>query len=208
MRPEPIRRRLLAVALAATLWACGETGTERPEAPPAIPRGYAARIEIQQGGRLYGFGPFVGYYFRPAEPPDTDELRFLVFNERGFYTEEMPVNARLFEGTAVLMELPQVGDLPAGAERITPVFFADAPEGWKRTRPQPKEEYRHFHSCYDARGAVRLGYWLRHVASAEFTYDMGGRVDARSPLHHRVRPGVDRGFPEIIEFDRGPSPDE
>lgn len=87
---------------------------------------------------------------------------------------------------------------------MEPVFFGEAPEEWKRTRPQPEAEYLHFHSCHDAGGAVRIGYWLRHRAVADFTYDMGGKVREGSPLYHRVVKGVDRDFARIVEFDRGP----
>jgi hypothetical protein len=62
----------------------------------------------------------------------------------------------------------------------------------------------HFHSCYNGIGPVLIGYWLRHTAAADFTYDMGGRVAENSPLYHRVQKGVDRDFAKIIEFDKGP----
>ena len=62
----------------------------------------------------------------------------------------------------------------------------------------------HFHSCYNSQGPVLTGYWLRHEARAEFTYDMGGRVGPDSPLYHKVNSGVDKAFGRIIEFDRGP----
>ena len=52
------------------------------------------------------------------------------------------------------------------------------------------------------------GYWIRHVAVSDFTYDMGGRVGKESPLYHRVRKGPDRDFARIIEFDRGPEKDD
>jgi hypothetical protein len=55
------------------------------------------------------------------------------------------------------------------------------------------------------RRVVLTGYWIRHVAVSEFTYDMGGRVGKKSPLYHRVRKGPDREFARIIEFDRGPA---
>ena len=55
---------------------------------------------------------------------------------------------------------------------------------------------------------VLTGYWLRHVAVSEFTYDMGGRVGKESPLYHRVRKGPDRDFAGIVEFDRGPEKDD
>jgi hypothetical protein len=91
-----------------------------------------------------------------------------------------------------------------GQNRINPVSFEQAPPQWLQSRPQPADVYLHFHSCYDARGAVRQGYWLRHVGVAEFTYDMGGRVSIDSILYHRVKKGEDRDFARLIEFDRGP----
>jgi hypothetical protein len=33
---------------------------------------------------------------------------------------------------------------------------------------------------------------------------MGGRVGADSPLYHAVRPGIDKQFATIMEFDAGP----
>lgn len=81
---------------------------------------------------------------------------------------------------------------------------AHSPSPWIDSRPEPRDEFLHFHSCYDARGPVLTGYWLRHEAVSEFTYDMGGRVDRESPLYHEVRPGTDKDFARIIEFDSGP----
>jgi hypothetical protein len=172
-----------------------------------IPRGYVSRLEVVHEGRRYRFGPFVGYYFRPQNPDDLEDLHFVVFNQDRFYTLDLPADARLFEGRAVFATLPDVGRTLPGAEaeqRIHPVFSGQIPQQWLKTRPSPAEEYLHFHSCYDARGAVRYGYWLRHVATAGFTYDMGGRVGTDSPLYHEVKAGVDRDFARIVEFDRGP----
>jgi hypothetical protein len=172
-----------------------------------VPRGYMSRVEVVHEGRRYRFGPFVGYYFYPVDPQDLLHLNFVVYNEDAFYTLERPVNAKLFEGRAVFTTLPDVGrTLPSAdaQDRINPVFFEETPQQWLQSRPRPQGEYRHFHSCYDARGAVRHGYWLRHVGLAEFTYDMGGRVTADSPLYHRVKNGVDLDFAPIVEFDRGP----
>jgi len=194
------------LGLALVLAGCGVSEPDRREVRLQIPRGYVDRLEIIRDGRRYRFGPFVGYYFRPEAPESLARLRFVVFNERSFYTRDQPVNARLYEGDAVLSALPDTGfQIPAGEDRIQPVFFEEAPNLWLESRPQPREEYLHFHSCYDAVGAARLGYWLRHVAAAAFTYDMGGRVKKGSPLHHSVRPGVDRDFARIVEFDRGPA---
>lgn len=172
-----------------------------------IPRGYVSTLEIDIDGRLCRFGAFVGYYFRPDHPGNLASLSFLCFNERQFYTKDQPANALLFRGDAQQVTLPDTGVLPPSrAERMQPVFFRDAPQAWLATRPEPKDEFVHFHSCYDGTGAVRHGYWLRHEAVVVFTYDMGGRVGPGSPLYHRVRPGVDKGFAQIVEFDRGPSP--
>jgi hypothetical protein len=170
-----------------------------------VPRGYLPTLIVRHGGRLCRFGPFVGYYFRPARPGDLSEVRFVCFNERGFYASDMPRNARLYTGVARLGELEPIPSArPDGNARIRPVFFADAPEAWTASRPEPKEEYLHFHSLHDASGACWAGYWLRHEAVASFTYDMGGRVGPDSPLYHRTAPGPDRRFARIIEFDFGP----
>lgn len=173
--------------------------------PLAVPRGYVARLELAFEGHRYGFGPFVGYYFRPDDPADLGRLRFVCFNERGFYASDAPVNALLYEGEAVLARLPEADfPLPSDGDRIEPVFFPDAPAAWLATRPEPRDEFLHFHSAHDASGPARVGYWLRHVAARAFTYDMGGRVGPGSPLYHRVSPGPDLLFPAIVEFDRGP----
>lgn len=173
---------------------------------PDVPRGYVSRLEIRLDGKVAAFGPFVGYYFQPEDPSDLGRLRFVCFNERQFYTKDLPENALLFNGEARLTVLPDTGFGVPSTERISPVFFSDAPEAWIDTRPEPSDEWLHFHSCHDAGGALLTGYWLRHVGTAEFTYDMGGRVGAESPLYHRVTKGPDRRFARIVEFDRGPSP--
>ncbi len=179
----------------------------QPQLALDLPRGYLSRLELLHQGRRYHFGPFVGYYFRPLDPRDLTRLQLLVFNENSFYTRDLPANTKLFEGEARLASLPDTGrDLPRREDptRIHPVFFEEAPRAWLESRPAPQAQFRHFHSCYDARGAVRHGYWLRHTGSAAFTYDMGGRVAAGSPLFHRVSQGPDNDFAQIIEFDRGP----
>lgn len=174
----------------------------------AVPHGYMARLEQVHDGQLIGFGPFVGYYFRPVKVDDLGRLRFVCFNENRFYSSDMPEGAKLYEGTAVRVTLPQADVAIPTPERINPIYFEAAPEAWRRTRPDPRELFVHFHSCYNARGAVQTGYWLSHVAVADFTYDMGGRVAEASPLYHRVRKGADRDFARIIEFDRGPPKDD
>ncbi len=170
-----------------------------------VPRGYVDRLWFQADGVRTGFGPFKGYYFKPISPDNLGELRFRCYNEDQFYTRDLPANTLLYEGTAIRASLPPEGEIPAGDARIRPVFFADAPKSWKQSRPAPKDDFLHFHSGYSGAGAVRTGYWLRHVAVESFTYDMGGRVNESSPLHHRVQPGVDREFACILEFDRGPN---
>jgi hypothetical protein len=170
-----------------------------------VPRGYMSTLTIEVKGTLVRFGPFVGYYFRPLDPQDLSRLSFVCFNERDFYTSDVPTNAQLYQGEAVLVTLPETeAGLPSGDGRIQPLFFPDAPPQWLDSRPSPQDQFVHFHSCHNARGPVRQGYWLRHVAVADFTYDMGGRVGPDSALYHRVRKGVDREFARIIEFDRGP----
>ena len=171
---------------------------------PDVPRGYVSTLEIEMNGRILGFGPFVGYYFKPESPGDLNRLTFLCFNERSFYTQDLPNNVKLFVGNGVLTRLENSEYEIPDTDRINPVFFSDASPSWLRTRPEPKDEFVHFHSCYDAQGPVLEGYWLRHEGVAKFTYDMGGRVGPESPLYHKVKPGIDKDFARIIEFDRGP----
>jgi hypothetical protein len=193
----------VSVILSASVVGCS---THDSKVPLRIPRGYVSTLEVEINGRLCRFGPFVGYYFRPVDPADLTRLKFVCFNERLFYTNEQPANAMLFRGDGQQVTLPETGPMTPSAEaRMQPVFFRDAPQAWLETRPAPKDEFVHFHSCYDALGAVRHGYWLRHDAVAAFTYDMGGRVGPGSPLYHKVEPGVDKGFARIVEFDRGPA---
>jgi hypothetical protein len=197
------RARLLPVVLLLLLSGC--RGEEVPAAVPAVPRGYVATLEVTIDGQVYGFGPFVGYYFRPVDPADLSRVAFVCFNERRFYTLDLPENSLLFEGEGVLVRLPDKGaPLPATGGRIRPVPFSQAPAEWTATRPDPQDEYVHFHSLYNAAGPAHYGYWLQHRAIASFLYDMGGRVGPEGPLYHRVTPGVDRDFAHLIEFDRGP----
>jgi hypothetical protein len=199
-------RRCLVPILCLALIACQpdpEQGEPRAE-PPRVPRGYVQRLQIDIDDRVLSFGPFVGYYFKPISGNDLRRLDFICFNEQSFYTRDLPSNARLFAGQAVLRRLPRTDTpVPANGNRIVPVFFPQAPAVWLDTRPEPQDEYRHFHSAYDDRGAVRYGYWLRHVAQAAFVYDMGGRVSDGSPLYHKVQPGIDKKFACIVEFDHG-----
>jgi hypothetical protein len=201
--PSKIVLPFLALSVFLAMAGCRPRADSKVELN--VPRGYMARLEIKLNGRLYGFGPFVGYYFRPEDPDDLSRLGFVCFNERGFYTKEKPVNDLLFKGQARLVRLPENGvRIPSDEMRIHPVFFSEAPPQWLESRPEPRDEFVHFHSCYDARGHAPIGYWLRHVAEKDFLYDMGGRVGPGSPLYHRVRKGVDRDFARIIEFDDGP----
>lgn len=172
-----------------------------------VPKGYLPVIEIEVNDRILTFGPFVGYYFKPLKSGSFSDIAFVCFNERSFYTRDMPENSLLFKGDAVLTTLPETNDSKfslTGSRRIYPVFFKTAPLEWLNTRPRPMDAYVHFHSCHDVRGPVLTGYWIRHRAVAAFTYDMGGRVGKDSSLYHRVKPGMDTDFARIIEFDRGP----
>jgi hypothetical protein len=170
-----------------------------------IPRGYYSQLELSHQGQRLSFGPFVGYYFKPQTGADMTRLDVLCLNERGFYTDQLPENAVLFHGEAVLATLPGLEMIPHGKQRITPVFFDEAPAAWREQRPKPQEQFVHFHSAYDSNGPVRTGYWLRHDAVTEFTYNMGGRLSKDSPLYHQARPGEGERFPRIIEFDAGPA---
>lgn len=173
--------------------------------PLSIPGGAASRLQVKLDGQLYGFGPFVGYYFRPLDAAKLDVLEFWCFNERGFYSTDAPVNALLYTGIAKLSKLaPGAGGIPRGDERIIPVFFDDAPDPWLDGRPEPKTRFVHFHSLYNTGGAVFYGYWLAHRAERAFTYDMGGRVGPASVLYHLVEAGDDLAFAHLIEFDKGP----
>jgi hypothetical protein len=196
---------LLTVASVVAMSGCrSDQGIDGSGGVVAVPHGYMARLEQVHDGRMIGFGPFVGYYFRPDDPRDLRRLQFICFNENRFYSSDMPDGAKLFEGTAVRTSLPEADIAIPTQERINPVFFPEAPEAWRNTRPEPQDVFVHFHSGYNGVGPVRTGYWLRHVAVADFTYDMGGRVGKESPLYHRVHKGPDRDFARIVEFDRGP----
>ncbi|MGD9948854.1 MAG: hypothetical protein AB7U29_10290 [Desulfobulbus sp.] len=61
---------LLTCACATVLPGCrsdkSEVGSKgSPDGIVAIPHGYMARLEQVHDGLMIGFGPFVGYYFRP-----------------------------------------------------------------------------------------------------------------------------------------------
>jgi hypothetical protein len=197
---------LWAAVLLSAAGGCRRRVPPSPPRPPlAVPHGFVSTLQVVRDEHLYRFGPFVGYYFRPTDLGDFRHVEFVCFNERGFYASDAPVNAKLFSGRGVLAELqPIEGAIPEQGARIRPVFFDDAPRMWLDTRPEPQDEFLHFHSMYDAAGPALFGYWMSHRAEMEFTYDMGGRVDQTSPLWHRTQPGPDRKFPRIIEFDSGP----
>jgi hypothetical protein len=198
--------RLLNAALCAGLVFLSACGQDRTSADALrVPRGFLRTLRIETTAGIVSFGPFVGYYFAPESGSDLSRLRFVCFNERAHYTRDLPENALLFEGQARYTVLPDADfDIPAAAGRIIPLFFGEAPAAWRESRPEPRDEFLHFHSCHDNAGFVRAGFWLRHVGAAAFTYDMGGRVSPPSPLYHRVAPGPDKRFARIIEFDRGP----
>lgn len=203
MRVIPRLLRAAAGVVLALISACSSSEGGRLE----LPAGVLSRLEFQHEGALVGFGPFVGYYFRPIAPPDITRLEFWCYNERKFYSSTSPENALLFTGEARLAVLPSAhGDLVlSSSERIVPVFFDQAPPPWLETRPDPKNEFIHFHSGYNRMGPLTVGYWLRHVGQKTFRYDMGGRVERESPLYHEVSPGLDAAFPRIVEFDHGPT---
>lgn len=204
MSGAQFRRALLPVlfASACCLGAC--RGDQRPAHELRVPRGYMSTLRVETSDGILSFGPFVGYYFAPETPSDLTRLRMVCFNERSFYTRDLPVNARLFVGEARFAVLPDADFTISTADRINPVFFSEAPPVWPASRPHPQDEFVHFHSCYNDSGFSAAGYWIRHVGVAEFTYDMGGRVSPPSPLFHLVEPGPDKEFARIIEFDRGP----
>jgi hypothetical protein len=191
------------LVVVAVLAGCAEPEAAPPPSPE-VPRGFSQTLQVQRDGQLYRFGPFVGYYFRPVDRESLSRLQFICFNEDKFYSSDMPAGARLFVGEAVLRQIEPLEEaIPKEGGRIRPVFFNEAPSVWLGNRPEPQNEFVHFHSTYNAAGRAFLGYWLRHRAVAAFTYDMGGRVDESSPLWHRVREGPDLKFPRIIEFDFG-----
>jgi hypothetical protein len=177
-----------------------------PVAASAVetPRGYYSQLEFIHQGQQLSFGPFVGYYFRPDNGDDLRRLDFRCYNERQFYTDQLPADALLFEGKAVLSSLPRVRALPRSNARIEPVFFDQAPLEWLQSRPAPREQFVHFHSAYDTSGPSYSGYWLRHQPVSSFIYNMGGRVDESSPLYHHAEPDAPQRFPHIVEFDAGP----
>lgn len=138
------------------------------------PRGYYTQLEFLYQAQRLSFGPFVGYYFRPENGDDLTRLKFRCYNERQFYTDQLPADTLLFEGEAMLSSLPRVRALPRTDTRIEPVFFAEAPPEWIQARPAPQDHFVHFHSAYDATGPSYTGYWLRHQPVRSFTYNMGG----------------------------------
>ncbi|MFO8047525.1 MAG: hypothetical protein R6U29_00695, partial [Desulfosudaceae bacterium] len=84
-------------ALLLSAWFCLIAAGCGPKEETAVglevPRGYLAVLEIEQDGRRRGFGPFEGYYFKPDKTTDLTRLKFVCFNERSFYTRDLPENA-------------------------------------------------------------------------------------------------------------------
>ncbi|WP_027371630.1 hypothetical protein [Desulfovermiculus halophilus] len=199
-------RQLTIFCLTACIWMMlGPQGAVLAESPGEIPRGAMQRLIVEHQGRVYEFGPFVGYYFWPQDCTDLSRLNFACRNERQFYTRDLPEDTLLFTGQARFACLP--GDapyVPKQGRRMRPVFPGDIPASWLATRPEPRDEFVHFHSAYNAQGPAACGFWLRHTAKESFTYDMGGRVGSDSVLYHQVQPGVNKDFPLLVEFDRGP----
>lgn len=189
---------MVIVLTSSYITACSDS------ADSEVPRGYYSQLELTTDGKQLTFGPFVGYYFKPVEGDHLDHLEFICYNERGFYTDELPVNALLFRGEAKRTNLPGNISIPKASQRINPIFFDKAPQEWLATRPQPPSDYLHFHSTYSAQGASHTGYWLRHEPVTTFTYNMGGRISESSPLYHRAETGNSLNFPRILEFDYGP----
>jgi len=90
-----------------------------------------AHVEVQVDDLLLGFGPFVGYYFKPVDNGNTLRLSFRCYNEQQFYTEDLPADALLYTGTAVFTELPAQKQQPLrGQGRIEPLFFPEALAAW------------------------------------------------------------------------------
>lgn len=199
---------ILRVMVGLMFWVCWtflSPAMATAEEDGQIPRGAMQRLIVEHQGRVYEFGPFVGYSFWPDDPTNLASLNFACRNERRFYTLDLPANTLLFTGQAVFGCLPaDTPYMPEKGRRMRPVFPEEIPEEWLAQRPEPKEEFSHFHSCYNSQGPVVCGYWLRHVAKEAFTYDMGGRVGPDSVLYHQVQPGVDKDFPLLVEFDQGP----
>lgn len=181
--------------------------TAATESRLATPRGYYRQLEFIYHGQQLSFGPFVGYFFKPQNGDDLTRLDVLCYNERQFYTDQLPTDSLLFKGEALLATLARVRAIPPATQRITPIFFDQAPPQWLQSRPAPQEQFLHFHSAYDRNSAVYTGYWLRHQPVSAFTYNMGGRVGKDSPLYHQAEPGAPERFPRIIEFDAGPRSD-
>ena len=89
---------LLTVACAVAMSGCrSDQDIDGSAGVVAVPHGYMARLEQVHDSRMIGFGPFVGYYFRPEDPSDLSRLQFICFNEKRFYSSDMPDGAKLFE---------------------------------------------------------------------------------------------------------------
>ena len=80
---------LLTCACAAVMSGCrSDQGTdgsdESSDGVVVVPHGYMARLEQVHDVRMIGFGPFVGYHFRPEDPGNLSRLQFVCFNENRF----------------------------------------------------------------------------------------------------------------------------
>ena len=130
-------------AFVAATW-CLVPGCDQTESeirPLKVPRGYVPVLEIEVKDRLLGFGPFVGYYFKPENPGDFNLLEFVCFNERRFYSAAIAENARLFNGQAVLTRLADVNIKLPDANRINPIYFSEAPPQWLQSRPDSDKAF-------------------------------------------------------------------
>ncbi|MEE4363221.1 MAG: hypothetical protein V2J08_04770, partial [Desulfotignum sp.] len=79
---------LVSLVITATI-GCGCSGPQDDRQKHLkVPRGYVARLDIQMKDRVLGFGPFVGYYFKPENPEDLTRLTFVCYNEDSFYTRD------------------------------------------------------------------------------------------------------------------------
>ena len=118
------RIRLGWLVLWLVLVGCQTDLPEPPAEKPTVPKGYMDRLEIHVDDRVLSFGPFVGYYFKPSSGDDLSQLDFVCFNERSFYTRDLPANALLYRGNARWQRLPdEQAPIPADGRRILPVFF-------------------------------------------------------------------------------------
>ena len=62
------------------------------------------------------------------------------FNENRFYSSDMPDGAKLYEGTALLVTLPPTDISLPNENRSHPLFFQEAADVWRNSRPEPQDE--------------------------------------------------------------------